>query len=439
MTQRLLVVSDLHLTPPDAFDAFRAGDALATFVQASARPGTTLALAGDVFDLLQLPGRPASLDLRAAPDLIRAALGGIAATSWGRDLFQGLRQLLQSGGRCLVLPGNHDPELHHPDTRALLLGALELPDSAPLEVHRDASPWRDRIGRWEVILGHGHRADAWNDVDPGALDGALATDDASLPLPPGSRLVVQVLQPFKRDPRTGAARFSFVDLLKPEPAVALLLLYLDPGPARELLATALGLHAEQIVRAFRQRLGPQPTLAPGASIAAPPTIPEILADALAAEVEPDLRQAPNAAVRLLQNCLDGHAPAAAGTLAPHAGARRWLARAYLRHLAKDTGSFDAAATNEIDRGVMAEHLPEGSGPRVVICGHTHAAREHRLPGERVYLNTGTWIDLMQMPRLEDETASRDWIDALEADRVERFHHLTYAEVTEEGAWLRICQ
>lgn len=295
------------------------------------------------------------------------------------------------------------------------------------------------LPRWirlDVLLGHGHHADAWKDVDPRALHGALAAADASLPLPPGSRLVVNVLHPFKRDPRSGAARFSFVDLLKPEPAVALLLLYLDPKQARALLTTGLGLHAEQMVRAFRQRLGHQPTLAPGAAPAAPRTIAEDLAEALAAEVEPDLREAPNAAVRLLQSWLDGHGAAAAGTLAPHAGARRWLGRAFLRHLAKDTGFFDPTATNDIDRGVMAEHLPEGSGPRVVICGHTHARREHRLPGERVYLNTGTWIDLMKIPPIDDDAAAQAWIDALEADRVPRFRQLSYAEVTVDGAWLR---
>ncbi|HSN98801.1 MAG TPA: hypothetical protein VLS89_10970 [Candidatus Nanopelagicales bacterium] len=54
----------------------------------------------------------------------------------------------------------------------------------------------------------------------------------------------------------------------------------------------------------------------------------------------------------------------------------------------------------------------------------------------MYVNTGTWIDLMEMPRLDDDAAAQAWIDALEAGQVRRFRRLTYAEVTAEGAWLR---
>jgi UDP-2,3-diacylglucosamine pyrophosphatase LpxH len=436
MTQRLLVISDLHLTPPGAFDAFRAGEALAAFVQASARSDTTLVLAGDVLDLLQLPNRPPTLDLRAAPGLIRTALDGIGAAPWGRALFQGLRALIEAGGRCVVLPGNHDPELHHPDTRAILLGTLGLEDDAGLEVHRDPSPWLTQVGQWTVLLGHGHRSDAWNDVDPGALQRALEEGEGSVPLPPGSRLVVQVLQPFKKDERTGAERFAFVDLLKPELAVVLLLLYLDPARALALLPDALGLHAEQILRVFRQHLGPRPTLAPSPAPAREPALADALAAAIAAEVDEDLRKAPDAAVRRLQTWLAGYPAAAAGTLAQHGGARRWIGRAALRGLSQDGSFFAPEGANDVDRAVTSEHLPEGSGPRVVICGHTHAAREHRPAEDRVYINTGTWIDLMRLPELDDDKLWKAWIDELEQDRIERFSKPTYAEVTADGAFLR---
>ena len=37
-----------------------------------------------------------------------------------------------------------------------------------------------------------------------------------------------------------------------------------------------------------------------------------------------------------------------------------------------------------------DRLPIGCGPRVVIAGHTHAARHVWLDADRTYINTGTW-------------------------------------------------
>lgn len=436
MTQRLRVVSDLHLSPPGAFDAFRSGDALAGFVQASARADTTLVLAGDVLDLLQVPGRPTVLDLRGAPALIRGALDGIGRTTWGGDLFRGLRALLQAGGRCVVIPGNHDPELCHPDTRDLLLGALGAPDDAGLEVHREPGPWITQVGQWTAIVGHGHRSDAWNDIEPAALRRALEAGEGAVPLPPGSRLVVDVLHDFKKDESTGAPRFAFIDLLKPEPAVLLLLLYLDPQRALALLPSALGLHGEQLLRAFRRYLGPRATLASSAAPAVETALDELLAQAIAAELDDDERLGPDAAVHRLKTWLAARPAPTPGTLAQHGGARRWLARAALRGLSGDGSFFDLKGLNDVDRDVMREHLPEGTGPRVVLCGHTHAARLHRSSRDHMYINTGTWIDLMKLPELAADERARSWIDDLEHDRVARLRRLTYGEVTADGASLK---
>ncbi len=84
----------------------------------------------------------------------------------------------------------------------------------------------------------------------------------------------------------------------------------------------------------------------------------------------------------------------------------------------------------------AGELPEGSGPRVVVCGHTHAAREIDLGDGRVYLNCGTWMDLMKLPALGDDAAVKVFIDSIEAGDVPRVRMRTYVEVTEAGAALR---
>ncbi|MCY1019082.1 metallophosphoesterase [Pyxidicoccus sp. MSG2] len=441
MTQRLVVISDLHLTPPGDFGAFRSGGSLAAFVRHNARANTTLVLNGDVFDLLHVPGRPSTLSLKSAPALIQAVVNGIGATDWGRALYLGLRGLMECGGRCVIIPGNHDPELHHPDTRSILLGALGLPETARLELHHAASPWAIQVGQWEVRVGHGHRSDTWNDVPPEELQKALQ-QAGELPLPPGSRLVLEVLRPFRRNETTGTLQFSFIDLLKPELAVPLLLLYLEPKRALSLLPGAMGVGRDALLRAFRRQLLPSPTLAYQSGSAgrtsgsAPPSLADALARAIASEVGNDLRASPDVATRALQAWLAGQAPPVKGTLAFHGGAERWLVRAALRHISEDGSFFDPSGLGATDREVLREHLPEGSGPRVVICGHTHAAREHRPEAHRVYINTGTWMDLMQLPELAKDEEVSAWIDSLEQDRVNRLSRTTYAEVTEAGAFLR---
>src|SRR6185295_527699 len=127
---------------------------------------------------------------------------------------------------CVLIPGNHDPELFHPDCEQVLRRALGLGDGAALGIHRSAEPWRCEAGALDVVIGHGHRSDTWNDIDPRVVHEHLRAGAQKQALPPGSALVVNTLNAFKRalDPETGEARFPFIDRLKPElPGVALLL------------------------------------------------------------------------------------------------------------------------------------------------------------------------------------------------------------------------
>ncbi len=254
MTDRVIVVSDLHLAVRGPLNNFHAGDALADFVAAQATPGTTLVLAGDVFDFLQIPGRPERLRRDEMPGLIATTLDDLAATPWGTRLFNAFGALLQQpGAHIVVLPGNHDPEVAHPDFAAQFLVKSGLPTEHPgLVVHREG-PWRTVVGRRAVVVAHGHDVDPWNDIHPDTVTAVLAGADA--PLPPGSRLVTQVLNVFKdaRD-EAGEPRFPFVDLLKPEVPCVLLLLYLDRKLAMRHLPEALGLTVQALSRALAKAL-----------------------------------------------------------------------------------------------------------------------------------------------------------------------------------------
>lgn len=439
MPTHLLVLSDLHISPPGPLATFQQGPALAAFLQAHADPAVTLVLAGDIVDFLQVEGRPPVLDMPGAPALMRRTLAAVAAEPWGRAIFAGLADLLRAGGRIVLLPGNHDPELHHPHTRAVFLDALALPDHPGFTVHTADAPWTTVVGHLPVRVGHGHRLDAWNDIAPEAVFRAIETGAADLTLPPGSRLVLELLNPLKLAVHraTGHPRFPFLDLLKPERAtVTLLLPYLDWDAAAEKAGILAGLVSRRFLRRLERALRRGPVLGLEAAPEPAGALDEVLADALAAELPDEDRAAPDTTVRALRGMMTGAATPAPGTLAPHGGLLRWCARRYLMRVACDGSFFARDLASTEDRAVMAQELPEGSGPRVAIFGHTHAAREIDLGDGRVYLNTGTWMDLMRLPPLRDDAATSAWIDQLEAGNVERVRRPTYAEVTEAGAALR---
>jgi UDP-2,3-diacylglucosamine pyrophosphatase LpxH len=436
MTEHLIVLSDLHLAPPGPLNNFSAGDALAAFLGERAKPTLTLILAGDAFDFLQIEGRPATLDGPSMPALIRSALDAIAQTPWGRALYKNLGEILKAGGRCVVLPGNHDPEVAHPAFADHLLTSIGLPPNHPgLTIHTDG-PWCTHVGEREIIVGHGHRHDPWNDIDPATVTAAL--NGAQIPLPPGSRLVTDVLNAFKNAlDSAGEPRFPFVDLLKPEmPAVPLLLLYLDHKLAMRHLPGALGLTARYLANALAKALEGSPTLAPGERDPAAGTADDI-ARGLAPEYTTTERQNPGRCADNLEDWLNSDETGPVeGTLAAHGGIRPRMLRAFLR-LASDNGKFfNRAHRSAEDRAITNEHLPPDAPPRVVIAGHTHAAREVWLSEIHAYINTGTWTELIQFPAQIDDTELRMWINRLERRDIPRVTSLTYAEVTPDTVKLR---
>lgn len=125
-----------------------------------------------------------------------------------------------------------------------------------------------------------------------------------------------------------------------------------------------------------------------------------------------------------------------GRLASHGGLRARILRAFL-WLASDNGRFfDWKHRSDDCIAIAREHLPPDAPPRVAIAGHTHAAREVWLTADHVYLNTGTWTDLMALPSRVDDATLKEWIDALERRYVPRMRRLTYAEVTATDVALR---
>jgi hypothetical protein len=86
---------------------------------------------------------------------------------------------------------------------------------------------------------------------------------------------------------------------------------------------------------------------------------------------------------------------------------------------------------------MTEFLPDDGVRRVVLAGHTHAAWCISLDDGRVYLNTGTWSDLLDLSDVGETEADLVRLhESLEQGDVPRRRRWTWAELTPSGPLLR---
>ena len=444
----LYVLSDLHLAPPGEHCVFAAHEALVGLLDHVARQPAPqwLVLNGDVFDFLQIPGYD-GLSLPLAPGRMAAILDALDAEPAGRNVVQALRRVSAAGHTLCCLPGNHDPELNLATVQQVLaerLGASRaLP---PAQGH-----WALAVAGRRVAGLHGHHGDPFNAISAHALLQAQAAGDATVPLPPGSRLVCELINPYRRaKDAQGRRRFPFVDLLPSEVAVVLALLLLDPALACRRLQAALGIGAGALVRAVMQRTGIADArlgaVAPqGAALAAhgaggaPDGTEAWLADlagAVAEAMTPAERSAPAMVEAQLRSHLDrggagGVSPD--GLLSGDAGG--WVAPLLWRALGRQLERGRDAFRPQQPDALAHEVIGSWGQAVVAITGHTHAAKQIATPQGGTYLNTGTWVDLVAMPAQTDGPAAQAWLQALCDGQVPRWQGCPVARVDADGARL----
>ena len=465
VARQLLVLSDLHITPAVRLGNFSAGKELANWTiqqVATAGSDSILVLNGDIFDFLLVEKRPSSIELSAAALLVKDCLDRLVKeNAWAECWRKGLKAWSETGSRIILIPGNHDPEFYHPDTTAVLNRWVSGdPDKEAISVWRKSSPWHARYGPWEVVVGHGHRADAVNDINPDDVHAALFSGRASTPIPPGSELVLGPLAAAKRalNPITGQRRFPFLDAVKPEThSVLLLLLYLDPGLVLRNLPKSLKPVLSMINRSFHRRLFGGPALGTVAAVKVAQSESEqsesgedasmmLLADALASDVFDSLTDSERRNFTATQTKFETHLESdetgfgleANGALGIHGGPFRPLLRAWLRREGRKGESFfQPAMEASIDKLIIQEQRDKFNGPVVVIAGHTHAARQIEFAPRQVYINTGTWTNLIDLsPFKDDDKGLRDLIDAMASDSLTVTKRLTWASVNANEATLQ---
>lgn len=395
--RRIFVISDLHLggRSPDA----SAGDQgfqmcsavgqrrLASWVawckqHLTSDRHTEIVIAGDIVDFLsEEPFVPFTADDATASGKLNAILQG-TSTVWDN-----LASFVEAGGELTLMLGNHDVELSLPGPRRILLDRLGRARAPRFNVDF-IDDNRARV-EGPVIIEHGNRYDAWNAVphdklravrsaiSRGELDGV--PHDLGMP---GSHLVTKVMNPIK-------ARYRFVDLLKPEAEAALPIVgAIAPEKIAELrklvplAATAASRRRTQFSRDTGAPTHAGYIATSGAGWSMRRDNPHlVLAEELAKE--------------------HGFEPTSASNISvsEHLGRLREFTDSQLYRALRafsEAHELPFAVNHEVDTyRIPAEALAQRFN--VVVFGHTHLAKRVPLSSGKVYLNTGTWADLMRLP------------------------------------------
>lgn len=435
-------MSDLHLAPPGDQCVFQAHEALTGLVQhLSAMPVTELpqwlVLNGDVFDYLQIPGYEA-LSLPLAVQRTGQILDALDVEPLERNVVQALRRFTAYGHQLSCMPGNHDAELNLAPVQQMLSNRLGSTTALPPW----AGEWRLAVAGRQVVGRHGHHGDAFNAISGAQMQRAQADGDAQVSLPPGSRLVLQVINPFRRAKAAdGKRRFPFIDSLPSEQAVLLAVMLLDPRLAAKRLPDALGIGAAALLRKALMASGLRGQQLSGTATAQPQTteaptwlgtLGGLLGDA-ASHLGP-------AATSAIEHEVDAYFAGAAptmigegpGLLAQTSSVRGVLLEALSRSLKESRAAFCSSEVDDLAKDAMANW---GRG-QLAFAGHTHAARRLRTKqGAGDYINTGTWIDQVVPPAGLSAATVSEWLDRLSRGEVSPWNGHPVAIVDESGSRL----
>lgn len=396
---KTLVISDLHIGSDQVVPIY---DGVRELPELIGRQGHALRviLNGDTLDLL-LDDDPLVLDVASARVKVAACLRSAA----GKPLVTALGDVLAHGGEVIVRAGNHDLELALPGVQAAVREEFDAQGfpTAQLSFSSEDAPLVFDVGVHRVLVTHGEHGDPANAWRHANLQAAMV-DPAGFIYPPGSVLVKEILNPLKIEMR-------FLDLLKPDFHGAILTaLAVRPVEARRLFRRA----TLDIIAGVAANLVEGAAFGPTAE-----SVPDPLEELVAAS---DLTS--DEATELV-GFLDGEAAAFSGegsepglfrraldklgraALRAYATAHRWVAGAAGEAFFDETP--DDAEWSEAGR------LSEKFGAQIVVSGHSHA-RRLRIADGRAYVNTGTWITLLELPARNAPVAEwASFLDRLRAD------------------------
>jgi UDP-2,3-diacylglucosamine pyrophosphatase LpxH len=437
MKKTIFVISDLHLggapagngKPSFQMCSPEGRGRLAEFIRYVADQKATadreihLIINGDIVDFL---AEEQFVAFTASDQLAREKLDHVLSTTV--EVWESLKAFVKTGSRLTLLLGNHDIELSLPSPRRLLLQEL---GAGRVEFIYDNQAYVEG----PVLIEHGNRYDSWNIVSHDALReirSVLSRGEPSVTFegPAGSHLVVNVMNRIK-------ARYPFVDLLKPEDAGLLpFLAVLEPSAMKEVTKIIPLWRKQSQVRFNAQG------------------IPTDLANIASSTLERD-QEMIQLAWKLAQGS-DAANVADAGVFERMKSILElWqlarsqddksvqLKRLYEALRARSASTWQTFDVNrEAEQYIKPSKAAAQRGFKVVIFGHTHLVKRVLLNDQgAVYLNTGTWADLMAVPEavlsgdeVEGKRQLEKFADALASNQLSdwRKQMPTFAQIELDG-------
>ena len=442
---RLFVISDLHLGGAPAKEgepAFqmcteRGRNELRRFIDwaaaqhAAPRP-VHLVIAGDIVDFLAEERAGGFQAFTANDEQARQKLAAIIEDSQG--VWDALHALVARGAALTLLLGNHDLELSLPAPRKLLHDTV-----GPGRVEFIYDNQAFTLGK--VLIEHGNRYDDWNAVPHDDLRQVRSKlsrgEPAQFDPLPGSHMVVELVNPTKKE-------LAFIDLLKPEDAALLPFLALLSPDKFGHVSKSL----QNRVRALRVRYrdDQQPKdrnyiaaakqaaageVASGGTGDARDDQLLLLADVAAAGGDPDMATGDTGSffTRWKAKLSDAYRDKQLDLLLRTLQAFRGTSQR----------AFDIAHEDE---KYLRGAVTSATKFDVIVYGHTHLPKRIPLKGQQtedgrpardraVYLNSGTWADLMAVPseiltndRSSDARARlKSFANDLASNKIERWRAL----------------
>jgi UDP-2,3-diacylglucosamine pyrophosphatase LpxH len=421
---RVFVVSDLHLGGSEPPMMSHAQD-LANFItalpmQLRKDEKLELVIAGDFIDFLaiELDGK-----YDAWTDSITRAVEKLKLAMRGRDaaVYDALGSLVRSGHALTVLVGNHDLEMAIPSVQQAFCENLGATRHQVLFVD-DGQAWR--IGN--ALIEHGNRYDGANLNDWQGLRAIVShwsrgeVPPAPLEVSAGSRIVEHVVNPLKK-------RYPFIDIFQPQgELLGYLLLAMEPELKCDFKSLRY-LTVGGMTRLVARQVGPpraerQVAARPnGDALVGRPLDTKKLDNLLG--VEPFTASEKQVGAR---EWFDLFLTSPGDNLAKYLESgekipddRLCQLQKVIAEMIENDDTLNPSGNTE-QYGRNAERLCKACGAQVVVMGHTHTARYAGDAEKGLYINTGTWVDSIRVPRGALEQ-NRNGADQLEAWLRDLYH------------------
>lgn len=428
-----IVLSDLHIGGGTNFDIFHAQSPLSDFLKSLDDEPLTLIINGDFIDFLAV--EPFGVFSRqAAQQKTERIIGSLA----NQVLWEGFRAFLAANtkNRIDILLGNHDLELIFSEVSESLRAVMAVKgDGDRIQfITERVSHQKVDVGHVPIHIEHGFQYDPYNWYDQDALMKATIYGGSGekFKLPVGSRLVYETLNNLTPD-------HPFIPYIKPETAVVYIMLALAPKEVARHFGMAGDLLSGNFFNRLKMRLRTQQFPTPVAvNIAAGPAALEPQLTNLFLDQDMDLET-----VKAIEEYVgEGQArpQGRAFFLNPFSRAARkaklYLLRKGLKGLKEQRDTFFDTNANDDFNSALEGILDLNA--KVAVLGHSHGRKMTELSApdgsnrKLLYLNTGTWADLLDfdLEKLQDDDALEAWLDELDNKKFKPTLYFTYARLTE---------